>query len=115
MGNFNGLEIIELRYENEQRKREDAKLDGLSNEATERYINDYVCCGVHLELYDPFEDDNEYIEKSFNFSQLEKDFKEYLLPYFNNDNTSFPKEFRFDGSDMEFMKPGFGLKESDYT
>lgn len=111
-GEFNGLDVLSATVESEAQKRADAESDGLSKEMADRYVNDYACISVHLDVYMDDHDDSPYCTTEFDWASLEKDFKEWLLGFLDGDASLLPKEIDLEGGDMEIMVPGFSLSYS---
>lgn len=108
MGSFNGLPVVHIHYETEEQKRIDAASDGMTPEQTERYVNDYTTCGFHIDTYnESFDDDQPYVDVSFNHYKLQKDFREWLLQFVDGDESVLPKELDLQGGDNEIMKQGY--------
>lgn len=106
-GIWNGLYVLNASAESESQKREDAKLDELTPEETERYVCDYCCVNFHLDTYDLFESHSEYVTGEIDHGKLQKDFREWLLPFVGNDESVLPHRINLEGGDTEIMKPGY--------
>ena len=103
---WNGMYVEDAICPSEEQKRSDAKSDGLTHEATESYINDYACFYLHLEPPESPED-CEYVIHDFDDSKAEKDFREWMKQYVE-DESLMPDKIELRGFDNEFMKPGYG-------
>lgn len=106
-GEWNGLSVMYVSVEGEDEKRRDAQNDGLSAAATEAYITDYCCVSIHLEFDDMFDSDCPYVSTVIDCQKIDRDFKDWILPYIGNDESLLPSEIDLQGGDMEFMKPGY--------
>jgi len=103
METFNGLYIEEVSCQSLESKLADAASDGLSEEETRKYVEDYASMVLVFDLwFDAY--DSKYISVEFDLPKLEEDFKEFILPYLGNDESLLPKEFLFEGGEMEFIK-----------
>lgn len=105
---FNGLTVFNAWHMTEEEKRTAAADDGMSEEETERWINDYACVNFELDRW-PMElhESAPYTEIVFDDAALQKDFRAFLLTFLDGDESVLPDEINLTGGDTEIMKPGY--------
>lgn len=105
-GAFNGVEVIEAHCTTEEQKRKDARLDELSEQEEEDYVNNYACVCFNFDFYSGNWHDfdaPEYVTTEFNREGFESDFIEYLLEK-GVPEDCIPSRMYLDGGDTEFYK-----------
>lgn len=101
---FSDLYVINAWCQSETQKLADCESDGLGDEETRAYIEDYAYIGVHLDVYDLAETHSEYVTTEFNWRALREDFKNWLLPYIGGDESLLPSEIDLEGHEMELQR-----------
>ena len=106
-GQFNGLYVINAFTQSEESKREDAANDGLSEEKTRAWIEDYACINIHIDTTVDFTD-HPYAKVEIDHESLENDFHEFMAPFLGGKPVTINPSLDLNGGDTEVMKLGYG-------
>jgi len=102
---FNDLDVTYARIDDQKQKLEDAKTDGLSEEETRMWMEEYCNVQFELDTLDYMYDPAPYMNFELDEAQLQADLKEFFAEYVPKD--CIPDYIHYDGMDNEFMTPRY--------